>query len=252
MQKWCPEPLAVEPSAGGGFEPLATASVQPQDASFRPEAGFADPHNLLRQLSRQERAQVMELLEQDLRREYEERWTRDTAERDAAEAERLATEVTAHQQWQQELAAQLRAELEDALAAVVRQTAAMASLMAAKVVRREVATDPGVLVRALETVIYKAAAGCSLSVTVHPDDAAWLTGAAELRDRLRIREVKEDRRLERGGCLVKTDDLEWDATVERQLAVLAEALDEALATPPDPDDPAAADPAPPAPEDRHA
>ena len=48
---------------------------------------------------------------------------------------------------------------------------------------------------------------------------------------------------------MKTDDLEWDATVERQLAVLGEALDEVLAVPL-----AAADPADPdaATEDRDA
>jgi flagellar biosynthesis/type III secretory pathway protein FliH len=59
----------------------------------------------------------------------------------------------------------------------------------------------------------------------------WLRGAPELRERLRIAEIKEDRRLERGGCLVKAGDNEWDATVERQLAVLGEALQEALSVP---------------------
>lgn len=238
MQKWCPEPLVADNAAAGAFEPLAAATagtLVADRAGFRPEAGFTDPHCLLRQLSRAERAQVMELLDQDVRREYEDQGRRETAARQQADADRQAAEAAALDQWQRELAEGLRREIEDALATVAKQTVTMASLMATKLVRREVTTDPEVLVRTLETVLYKAEAGCALSITAHPEDAAWLEAAPELRDRLRIREIKADRRLERGGCLVRADDLEWDATVERQLAVLGEALDEALAVPPDPD-----------------
>jgi len=215
--------------------PAVAAALDVDAAGFRSEAGFNDPHNLLRQLSRSERAQVLELIEKDLRREYEERHREETAVREAAEAERILAEKEQHERWQRELAAGMRREVRDALATLARQTAAIASVMATKLVRREVEQDPDILVRALETVLYKSAAGCPLSVTVHPDDAAWLDAAPAVRERLRIREIKEDRRLERGGCLVKTDELEWDATVERQLTVLADALDEALVIPPDPE-----------------
>ena len=260
MQKWCPEPLVADNVTAGVFEPLAAAIVgssAADRAGFRPEAGFTDPHCLLRQLSRSERAQVMELLDQDVRREYEDKCRLETAAREKADTERKAADATAREQWQRELAAGLRREIEDALATVAKQTVSMATLMAVKLVRREVAADPEVLVRTLETVLYKAEAGCSLSITAHPEDAAWLEAAPELRERLRIREIKADRRLERGGCLVRANDLEWDATVERQLAVLGEALDEALAVPPElVDEPAAepdADPdAEPQPEDHDA
>ena len=237
MQRWCPEPLGVETAAAGVFEALApavAASVADEDGGFRPETGFRDPTRLLRQLSREERAEVVELLEQDLRREYEDRLQRELAERDEAAARRQAEETELHDRWQRELGEGLRREVLDALGSLARETAAMAVVMATKLVRREVAQDPEVLVRTLETVLYKSAAGCPLAVTVHPDDAAWLAAAPAVRERLRIREVKEDRRLERGGCLVNTDELEWDATVERQLAVLGEAMDEALAMPPEP------------------
>jgi len=256
MQKWCPEPLVADNASVGAFEPLAAAtagSLAADRAGFRPEAGFTDPHCLLRQLSRSERAQVMELLDQDVRREYEDKCRLETAKREQADTERLAADTAAREQWQQELAGGLRREIEDALATVAKQTVTMAMLMATKLVRREVAADPEVLVRTLETVLYKAEAGSSLSITAHPEDAAWLEAAPELCERLRIREIKADRRLERGGCLVRADDLEWDATVERQLAVLGEALDEALAVPPEldavPDD--ATDPEP-QPEDHDA
>ncbi len=41
--------------------------------------------------------------------------------------------------------------------------------------------------------------------------------------------MKEDRRIARGGCLVQADDLEWDATLQRQLSVLEEVARAALA-----------------------
>ena len=68
MQKWCPEPLEIEANAGT-FQPLSMApGAAPQHPGFRPEAGFADPRGLMRQLSRDERTLIIELLEQDLRR----------------------------------------------------------------------------------------------------------------------------------------------------------------------------------------
>jgi flagellar assembly protein FliH len=233
MQKWCPEPLVDEGCRANVFETLTPVSASADGAvDFRPEAGFGDSRQLLRQLPATQRAQITELVEQELRREYEERHRRDREAREAAEAERRREETEQRERWQRELAVGLHRELLDALGNVARETAAMAVLMASKLVRREVAQDPEVLVRAIETVLYKSAAGCPLSVTVHPEDAAWLGAAPALCERLRIQEIKEDRRLERGGCLVKTDELEWDATVERQLSVLGEALDEALSVPP--------------------
>jgi len=235
MQKWSPKAFAEPPACGAGYEPLAAASaIEPHNAAFRPEARFADAHGLLRQLSRDERAQIMELLDLDLRREHADQVSREAAAQAAAEAARREAEAAALARWQAELADEVRRECRDGLAALVRHTADLAVLLATKIVRREVAADPDVLVRALETVLYKVEAGAALTVTVHPDDAAWLAAAPELRERLRIGEIKEDRRLERGGCLVKAADLEWDATIERQLAVLGETLDEALAVPPDP------------------
>ncbi|MBD3221079.1 hypothetical protein GF314_07520 [bacterium] len=238
MQKWCPEPLAVEAGAGGTFVPLqqddggartATGDV----AGFRPEAGFADAEGLLNALSRQERAQIIELIESDLRREFEERHARDQEARDQALAQFQAEAEQARQLWHDEFSSALRQEIEDSLATVARRTVEMAVIIAEKIVRREVAIDSDVLVKALETVLYKVEAGSSLQVTVHPEDAEWLRSRPEICKRLRIADIKEDRRLDLGGALVKADDQEWDATIERQLAVLAETLDDALAIPPD-------------------
>jgi len=244
MQRWCPEPLVPEPQAGS-FQPLAAAVEAPAAAGFRPETGFADSRGLLTQLSRSERAEVVELLEQDLRREFEERAQAETAAREAAATAAQAAEQAALARWREELADGLQQQARDTFAALARRTAEVALLMASKIVRREVAQDPQILVRTLETVLYKVDAGCELAVTVHPDDAAWLDAAPETCRRLRIGEVKSDRRLERGGCLVQAADAEWDATIDRQLAVLAEALEEVLATPaPSEPAPATAPPAP--------
>jgi len=244
----------AEPAAGS-FQPLAATTPTEATPGFRPEAGFADSRGLLAQLSREERAQVVELIEQDLRREYEERALQEAASRDAAAQAALAEQEAILTRWQEEFGGSVQRAHAEALASLARRTVEVALQMATKVVRREVAQDPGVLVRALETVLYKVDAGCPLSVTVHPEDARWLTTEAALRERLRIAEVKEDRRLDRGGCLIQADGHEWDATVSRQMAVLAETLEEALATPPDGSPkPAVGDPVldDPAPEVPHA
>lgn len=236
MQKWCPESLVKPAADSARFEALPTgpsASGGRRADVFRPEAGFADREVLLRALSREERAEVLKLLEQDLRREHDE-WRRQEEEaRQAAAAVQREADLAALAAWQDSLARKLDEAFRSALAVVASRTAELAMLMAQKVVRREVAADPEVLVRSLETVLYKAAAGCLLTVTVHPEDALWLAAAPQLRERLRIGEIKEDRRLERGGCLVKADEVEWDATLTRQITALGEALAAALAIPPD-------------------
>jgi flagellar biosynthesis/type III secretory pathway protein FliH len=224
----------VDHAQGGAFIPLsgsATAESSEPVRGFRPEAGFADAAGLLSSLSRDERAQVVTLVENDLRREYEQRCQEESAAREAALAERQAAETAQRARWQEEFAGGVRREVEAALASLAQHTAAIARLMAEKLVRREVAADPEVLLRALETVLFKVEAGCSLQVTVHPDDAAWLRQQTEACARLRIAEIKDDRRLDPGGALVKADGHEWDATIERQLDVLAETLAEALALP---------------------
>lgn len=229
MQRWCPEPLVAEPAAGS-FQPLGVAETAPPSTpDFRPEAGFTDSRGLLASLSREERAQVVELIEQDLRREYEARAQEQEQARQQAHAEALADQERTRQRWQQELGEGLQQAHAEAVTTLARRTAEVAGLMARKIVRREVAADPTVLIRTLETVLYKVDAGCELSVTVHPEDARWLADDPALRERLRIGEVKEDRRLERGGCLVQAEGNEWDATIGRQLAVLSETLEEALA-----------------------
>ncbi len=248
MQKWCPEPLAVD-DHGSHYQAMALVEnfdIEPSNLAFCPEAGFADSRGVLTQLTREERGQVLELLEQDIRREFEEQKEQELQARKMVEAAQSAVdqaEADTLKQWQESFASALKQEYDNALSSLARHTVDMAVIMAEKLVRREVETDRDVLIRTLETVLYKAEAGVSLSVTMNPEDAAWFADSEDLRSRMRIKEIKEDRRLDRGGCLVKTDDQEWDATLQRQLAVLGETMAETLAVPVDPDQ---------TPEDDHA
>jgi len=113
MQKWCPEPLTVEPGQGA-FVPLSEWHDEAVDAAargFRPEAGFTDSKCLLESLSQEERAEVIKLLEVDVVRRFEELHREAEAARDEAAA-RLFAE---HERWQDEFAAAVRREVEDAL-----------------------------------------------------------------------------------------------------------------------------------------
>ena len=233
MQKWCPEPL--EPPAGArpslaSLTPPWSTPASWQASSFRPESGFSSSEALLSSLSREERVQVAKLLEDDLRKEYERRRLEEEASR-KKEADAAAARMAA---WQDSLSQQLQQAFRSALSMLASRISECALIMAAKVVRKQVEQDPEVLVRSLETVLYKAEPGCSLSVTVHPDDAVWLAADPEIRQRLRIRDMKEDRRVERGGCLVEIDEAEWDATISRQLSTLCENLAAVLSVPPEP------------------
>jgi hypothetical protein len=227
MQKWCPEPLTPDRAGSGDF--VAVAVAGDERTVFRPEAGFADQQNLLGQLSREERAQLVDLVELDLRAEYDARLADELAQLAARHEEDLATARTSLASCQEAFAANAVAAFDAATRDLADAAVALAVQLAEKLVRARVEADPGILRRAVETILFKAEPGVLLDVTCHPDDAALFTASAELRARLRIGEVKEDRRIARGGCLVRAGDLEWDATLQRQLSVLEEVARAALA-----------------------
>lgn len=227
MQKWSPEPLLPDATDDGGF--VAVAVAGDERTVFRPEAGFADQQNLLGQLSRGERAQLVDLVEIDLREEFEVRLTAEVARLAAQHAADLETARSSFAATQESFAQGAVAAFDAATRELADAAVSLAVLLAEKLVRARIEADAGVLTRAVETVLFKAEPGVLLDVTCHPDDAALFTGSPELRARLRIGEVKEDRRIARGGCLVRAGDLEWDATLQRQLGVLEEVARAALA-----------------------
>jgi hypothetical protein len=227
MQKWCPEPLLPDGASDDAF--VAVAVGAGDRTGFRPEAGFADQQNLLGQLSRDERAQLVDLVELDLRAEYDTRLAGEVARLSAHHAADLDAARASLASCEAAFAANAVAAFETSSRELADAAVSLAVQLAEKLVRARIELDTGVLVRAVETILFKAEPGVLLEVTCHPDDAALFTGSPELRARLRLGEVKEDRRISRGGCLVRAGELEWDATLQRQLSVLEEVARAALA-----------------------
>ena len=206
MQKWCPEPLVVSTPAVGAFEPWRRPPGRPSTRTppvSGPRPASADPHSLLRQLSRDERAQIVELLEQDLRREYEERCAREAAAQQQAEAERVQADIERHERWQRELAEGLRREVRDALLHARAPDRGHGRAHG----RQAGASRGGRTIPRSSPVPSRPCSTAPVprrSVTVHPDDAAWLEARGPARAPAHRRRSR-DRRIERGGCLVAAD-----------------------------------------------
>lgn len=237
MQKWCPEAFSpgadVDASESGtvfrGLEGPAAGPAGGDDGpafSFQRETGYTDPRSLLATLTREERADLYELAETDVAGTYEARQKQQEDEYAArlAEAKREAADSLAA--WTRDLEAAVRADLSEAAAGAAR----LAIRVAEKLVRGTVAVDHGVLARALETILYKQQTASPLRVSASPRDALWLSDQADLRARLNIEVVADDRRLADGDCRVRSEGREWDLTVGGQLEVLAEIIEEAIAT----------------------
>lgn len=236
MLKWCPEPFAAEqagesPASGvvfRGIDGLAVpaAGADAPAAQFQRETGYTDPRSLLSTLTREERAEIYELAEMDVAGTYEER-QKQQADRYAeqlAEAKREASESLAA--WTRDLEAAVQADLSAAAAGAAR----LAIRIAEKIVRASVAVDHGVLTRALETIVFRQQSAAPLQVFASPRDAIWLADQAELRTRLNIEVVSDDRRLADGDCRVRSAGREWDLTIAGQLDVMAEIIEEAITT----------------------
>ena len=239
MQKWCPEPFAVPGEPGTPAAAIVFRSVSGTDAAaatgvdgdgeslqFRRETGYADPRSLLATLTRQERSDLFELAEADVAGAYEARLAEQAAEFAARldEARREAAATLAA--WTSGLETVFREDLNRAASAA----ASLALQVAGKIVRDTVAVDHGVLTRALETILYKQRAAAPLHVFVSPADAVWLAEQADLRARLNIETIADDRRLQDGDCRVRSDGREWDLTLDGQLATLGEIVAETLST----------------------
>lgn len=240
MRKWSPEPLAAGKAAAhfvaewsglmSALSPTANPTGRPAEriafsplydasgAVEREPAAVAEDEDAERNASAAELAAEIAAQEEALAATYAEKLAAYAAEREVAE-----------QRWRDEFATRIAAERERTLHDLARETGQLAVQLAEKIVRATIAHDEAVLIRAIETVLHKVDASTVLVVTAHPDDAKRLAADQALRARLRIAAVKEDRRVERGGCLVAADRQEWDATIAKQLATLAEKVDEALA-----------------------
>lgn len=237
MQKWCPEPFAAteaatSPAPGPVFRgtdgPVAPGS-DPAGAAplqFQRETGYTDPHSLLATLTREERADIYELAELDVAGAYEAR-QKEQADAFAAQLEESKAEAAASlAAWTRDIEAVVQADLSAAAAGAAR----LAIQVAEKIIRASVAVDQAALTRALETILFKQQAAAPLQVFASPRDAVWLADQAELRSRLNIEVVSDDRRLTDGDCRVRSDGREWDLSIAGQLEVLADIIEESITT----------------------
>lgn len=236
MQKWCPRSFDTDEVAGGqfcagmpvaaaeGLPPLAATITGPPPQKFRKEAGFADGKALMSHLTPEERGQVFELVELDVAKEYSAREEQVRAACDL-ECEQARQEFL---NWGAEYAEQADRQMRE----IARSCVRLAFQIAERIVRAKVANDPEALIRAVESTLFKVQSTRPLTLTVNPEDAAWLDQQPELRKRLRIGELVADRRVSRGGCRLECHGQEWDATLRGQIDALAELLEEAMAEAP--------------------
>lgn len=110
------------------------------------------------------------------------------------------------------------AVLDDALLA---QLADLVAVAVRQFVRRELALQPGEVVRVLrECVAALPASEGRLRVHLHPADAELVREALHVDQFERAWSIVEDLNLQRGGCRLDTETSSVDATVETRLNVL--------------------------------
>jgi len=235
MQKWCPEAFdtaVIDQFSGviadSEFSSDSTPAITDEESlesRFRSESRFTSSEALLNHLTRKERATLFDLVEQDVATEYEEK----AAENLKQQAQQLKTLEDSFHQGLENLASEMDAAWGRRIKEMSEASARLAIQLAEKIVRAKVAVDETVVARALETAHYKLKDASELSVTVSPDDLVYLEKQSELLKGMKIAHLSSDRRIQRGGCIVKAQDEQWDASVNRQLETLGEIIEEAIA-----------------------
>jgi flagellar assembly protein FliH len=103
--------------------------------------------------------------------------------------------------------------------------------IARQIIRREIATDPSVVTRAIRAALEYLGDQNQVRVSVNPEDMKevqrQLPDLAQL-FRLERFELVEDRALTRGGCTIETGFGRINGTIEDQLVILREELERCL------------------------
>ncbi len=246
MQKWLPEPFD---DFNGPVATVAGAMLEAQSQAFQSgaptgdtpggdlnrlfmsEKGFQGPEAMMSHLTPEERAQVFDLVEQDIRVEYEKR-EKELILSHAAELENVRQAFdTALQEWTTRITEAQARHLKTTAEAAARMTLTLAE----KMVRSKVAEDSSVLMRALETALFKLEGARDTTVSLNPEEAEWLQSRPEVLEKMGIANIVADRRIDKGGCMVRTERKEWDATLKGQLSYLSELVEEMISTQEDPD-----------------
>ncbi|THB65248.1 MAG: hypothetical protein D6B27_08975 [Gammaproteobacteria bacterium] len=96
----------------------------------------------------------------------------------------------------------------------------LAVSMAQHIIRKEIETDPQIIISVVKEVFSLLAADVkSVRINVNPADAVILKENLESDDDYKIK-IVEDRSVTRGGCKVTTESSTIDATIEKQFESL--------------------------------
>jgi flagellar biosynthesis/type III secretory pathway protein FliH len=133
----------------------------------------------------------------------------------------------------QEAAAGVQAEQVAAAERLERQAVELALMLAEKVLAGAIAAEPERVVESVRGALRGLVERERITVLVHPDD---LELVREAMDGLKAAlggiehcEVQAERRVARGGCVVRTPDGDVDARVETKLQRAREVVEQALA-----------------------
>ncbi len=226
MQPWSPDDLLAEAAAVAGavtadpaaaFDPLGGVLVESSNREFVEDHPSDGLTGFLARLEPEEREALYQLVESELR-------------------ERVRAELEAENaRWRQEreamlqqLADELRRHTDTVLEEVARRCVELAIAMAEQVVRCRLEVDRESLLRALETIVYRAPRGTKFTLLANPEDIAFLREHAAALEALGIEEIHPDRRITPGGCTITAGGQEWDYTVEGRLERIASVVREAL------------------------
>jgi flagellar assembly protein FliH len=145
--------------------------------------------------------------------------------REAADRTALALQAVA------EADVQVRASEVEFLERAERAAVGLAMEIAAKVVSAELQTRPELVLEIVSGTLRAATERDGLVIEVSPEDFPLVRDSAEdLAGRLggiRRLEVVAERRVDRGGCVVRTPEGEIDARISEQMQRLAEVLEDA-------------------------
>jgi flagellar assembly protein FliH len=126
---------------------------------------------------------------------------------------------------------QIRAREEEFLRAAERSAVELALAIAEKVVGGTVSARPETVLDVVGGALLRTSARHRLVIEVNPEDLELVSGSAEgLAARLggvQRLDVVAERRIERGGCIVRTEEGEIDARIGSQLERLGELMTEA-------------------------
>lgn len=223
MRPWSPDDLITEATAAVALlEAPGAGAPDERSLSFVEDFPADGLGGFLHRLDAQERETLFRLVETEVRGEV---------------SRQLRLE---NEQWRQgidgtirELAAAVRTQVADEMHDVARNAVELSIAMAEQILRRAVELDRDVLLKAVETIIFRAERGTSFSLIANPADVAALQDHAEALRELNIVSVNPDRRIERGGCVINAGGREWDYTLGGRFERLAEVVRESMLEPPE-------------------